>query len=364
MGSTEEKIKELEHLISHSQYNKRTQHAIGLYKAQLARLKERLEAKRSVGKKSQGYAVRKTGDGTVCLLGFPSVGKSTLLNGLTGANSEVGAYAFTTLTVVPGVLNYNHAKIQILDVPGVVRGAASGRGRGTEVFSVLRSADLILLLIDVNHPEHYDVLLKEVWDANIRLNQKAPDVKIIKTAKDGIKIGTTCKLTKLKKETIAGILRTFGINNADVVIREDISDDQLIDVIEGNRVYIPAITVINKIDTVPPEVAEEVGKKLGADLLISAEKKEHLEELKELIFEKLDLMRIYMKEPGKKPDLDEPLIIRSGATIKDVCDKLHRDFARRLRFARVWGKSAKFPGQQHQLNHELIDGDIVELHLS
>ncbi len=364
MGSTEDRIRELEHLISHSQYNKRTQHAIGLYKAQLARLKEKLEARRaSSSKGGGGYAVRKTGDGTVVLLGFPSVGKSTLLNGLTDAHSEVGSYAFTTLSVIPGILEYKHAKIQILDVPGVVRGAASGRGRGSEVLAVLRNADLVLILIDVFHPEHYSVLLKELWDANIRINQSPPDVKIKKTSKDGIKIGKTCKLTRLDDETIKGILKTFRINNADVVIREDISDDQLIDVIEGNKKYVPAITVVNKIDKASPETIKKVSDLLHPDLLISAQKREHLDELKELIFNKLRLIRVFLKEPGKDPDLDVPLIMREGCTIRDVCNKLHKDFVKNFRFARVWGSSAKFPGQKLMLDHVLLDADVLELHI-
>ena len=365
MAGAEEKIRELEDLIAKSQYNKRTQHAIGLYKAQLARLKEKQEARKTAAsaKKGEGYAVRKTGDGTVVLLGFPSVGKSTLLNGLTDAKSEVGSYAFTTLTVIPGMLEYEHAKIQVLDVPGVVRGAASGKGRGTEVFAVLRSADLILLLIDVHYPEHYDVLLREVRDAHIRINARRPDVKLVKTSKDGIRIGKTCRLTKLDDPTIKSILREFRINNADLVIREDISDDQLIDVIEANKHYVPAITVVNKIDSADEATVKRVAKRVRADLLISAQDQEHLDELKELIFEQLDLVRIYLKEPGKDADLDVPLIMTKGCSIKSVCEKLHRDFVEKFKFARVWGKSAKFPGQKHMLAHLLVDGDILELHL-
>src|SRR3989338_720077 len=190
-----EKIKEIEELISKTKYNKSTQRAIGLYKAQLAKLKEK-QASRGKGKKGEGYAVRKTGDGTVVLLGFPSVGKSTLLNAITNSESRVGAYAFTTLTVIPGTLEYRHAKIQVLDVPGVVHGAAAGTGRGKEVLAVIRNADMVLILLDVFHPEHLDALLKEVYDSDVRINQKKPDVKIVKTARGGINIGTTIKLTK------------------------------------------------------------------------------------------------------------------------------------------------------------------------
>jgi uncharacterized protein len=362
VAGKEQKINELEELIAGSQYNKRTQKAIGMYKAQLAKLKEKAESSKSGGA-SDGFAVRKTGDGTVVLLGFPSVGKSTLLNGLTNAASEVAAYAFTTLTVVPGILEYKHAKIQILDVPGVVHGAASGRGRGTEVFAVLRSADLILILIDVHHPEHYEALLREIYESGIRINKRVPDVKIKKTAKDGIKINKTLRLSHLDDDTIKGILNTFKISNADVIIRSDITDDELIDCIEANKKYVPAITVLNKVDSIAPEQAEKIAKKVQANLLISAQKKEHLEELKELIFSKLQIIRIFMKEPGKDPDMEVPFIAFKNNTVQNVCSKLHKDFVSKFKFCRVWGKSAKFPGQKLSLKHVLQDGDVLELHL-
>ena len=357
-----EKIKELEDLISKSKYNKSTQHAIGLYKAQLAKLKEKQKA-RSGGRKGEGYAVRKTGDGTVVLLGFPSVGKSTLLNALTNANSAVAAYAFTTLTVIPGILEYKHAKIQVLDVPGVVHGAAAGTGRGKEVLAVIRNAELILILIDVFHPGHLNALLKEVYDSDVRINQKKPDVKITKTSRGGINIGTTVRLTKIDKKTIEDVVGEFKITNANVVIRQDIDVDQLIDAIEENKVYLPAIVVLNKIDMVGKDELEKAKSRIKPDICISAEKKFGIGELKELIYKKLRIISIYLKEFNKKADMDEPLIMWEGSTLRDLCSKLHKDFVEKFKFARIWG-SSKFPGQHiPKIDYILKEGDIVELRI-
>ena len=98
--------------------------------------------------------------------------------------------------------------------------------------------------------------------------------------------------------------------------------------------------------------------------MISAEKRENIEELKDLIFDKLNFIRIYLKEVKKKPDLEEPLIMFKGCTIRAVCNKLHKDFVTKFKFARVWGKSAKFDGQKFmKLGKGLQDKDILELHM-
>jgi len=288
-----------------------------------------------------------------------------LLNSLTNAHSAVAAYAFTTLTVIPGLMPYKHAKIQILDVPGIVSGAASGRGRGKEVLACIRSADLVLVILDATATvEQEAAIMSEVRDTNIRLNERKPDVTFKRTAKNGLRIGTTLKLTKLDMKTIEAIFREYKINNADVVIREDISDDQLIDVIEGNKQYLPSIVVINKSDLVTPDRLTQLRRLWKPDLCISAQRRDHTDELKDLIFDRLRLMRVYLKEPSKDADMNVPLIMFENAHMRDVCLKLHKDFVEKFKFARVWGKSAKFPGQKFlNLDHVLKDSDVLEMHL-
>src|SRR3989344_6021750 len=261
--STQDRVQELEQELSKTKYNKRTQKAVGILKAKIAQLREKQQSRG--GSQTYGFAVSKSGDATVILVGFPSVGKSTLLNTLTGSKSEVAAYAFTTLTVIPGVLKYKGAKIQILDVPGIVHGAAIGRGRGKEVLQIVRSADLVILLIDVFHPEHLPVLREEVYATDVRLNQTAPDVSISKRPRGGLDIGTTVRLTNIDKETIEAICREMRISNAQIVIRENINSDQLIDAIEKNKKYVPGIVVMNKIDLALSKQLDDVMKQTSAD---------------------------------------------------------------------------------------------------
>ncbi len=360
---TKDKIQALEEELKKTKYNKATEHHFGVVKARIAKLRDKLE-KESTKKKGKGFAVRKSGDATVVLLGFPSVGKSTLLNSITKAQSKIGTYEFTTLDIVPGLLEHNFAKIQVLDIPGIIKGAAAGKGRGKEILSMVRNSDLILILIDSKYPVHYSAILKEIKDAGIRINERKPDVKIKKKAKGGVSIGTTVKI-KISKKTIQDILKEMKVNNADVVIRSPIDIDMMIDAVMGNRVYTPALTIITKIDAVSKKKRKKLIKEIKPDLVISAEKGENIPELKEKIFQKLNFIRIFMKEAGKKPDLEEPMIVKKGTTIKEICNKIHRDFVKKFRYAKIWGKSAKFPGQIFlKTNKELLDGDILEIHIS
>ncbi len=359
MGS-QDKINELEAELSKTKYNKATQHHVGLIKAKIARLKDKqLGAK---GGKTEGYAVKKSGDASVILIGFPSVGKSTLLNSLTAAQSAVAAYEFTTLDVIPGILEWKGAMIQLLDVPGIIEGASIGRGRGRQVLSVAMNADMVLLVVDVMHPEQAAVLIKEVSEFNLRLNQHKPDVRITKTARGGMDIGATIRLTKISHETIRAVCKEFGIMNAQIVLREDITVDQLIDVLEGNKRYVPAVTAMNKVDLVIPAEADRSRRSINADVCISADKRTNLLELKNLIYSRLQFIRVYTKEAGNKADLNEPLIMLRGTTIRDVCNKLHKDFITKFKYARIWG-SSRFPGQLFKnTNYILKDQDIIEIH--
>jgi len=360
MAGLDAKIKEIEDEIKRTPYNKATEHHIGRLKAKLARLKEEAVSKSS-GKGGAKEGVKKSGDATVVLVGFPSVGKSTLLNRLTNAESKVGEYDFTTLEVIPGMMEYRGARIQILDVPGLIKGASSGKGRGREVISVVRTADLLLIFTDVFSAAQVDVIEKELYAAGVRLNTKEPNIAIEKKMTGGVEINSTVALKNIDERTIRSVLDEYRIRNANVLIREDITLDRLIDALSKNRVYLPALMCINKIDLASEELLSELEKKFPAAIKISAEKEHNLDKLREAIYNKLGFINIYLKPPGKEADYNSPMILRKGAKIEELCEKLHRNIKKEFKYALVWGSSAKHPGQRVGLEHVLSDSDAVTI---
>jgi hypothetical protein len=357
-----EKIRAIEEEMKRTQIHKHTEHHVGLLKAKLSRLKAEQERAQSSKQGGAGFELKKAGDCTVVLIGLPSVGKSTILNGLTNAKSKVAPYAFTTLTVVPGLLEYQGAKIQILDLPGIIAGAATGTGRGKRVLSVAKNADLILLVLDVFQPDQISVLKKELYEMGIRLNTQPPNVVISKSSQGGLGITATCNLTHLTESTAKAILNIYKINQGNVVIREDITDDQLIDVATGNRRYIPSVTVLNKIDLVSPKYIAEAKKRMGEDFVpISADRNVNLDKLKGAIYDRLQLIKVFLKPRNGPPDFEEPLIVTAGSTISDVCQRIHKKIEGEAKYALVSGTSVRFSPQRVGMDHIVQDRDIVTI---
>ena len=359
-----EKIKAIQDEMARTQINKATEHHIGLLKAKIAKLKREQEADqiKKSSKKSDGFDVKRSGDATVVFIGLPSVGKSTLLNKLTDSKSVIGAFQFTTVTVVPGVLEHRGAKIQMLDLPGIIKGASSGKGLGRRILSVARSADIVLLVLDVFQPYHENVLVKELENIGIRLNQEPPNIVVEKSTTGGIAIAQQVRLKKMSEKLFKQILNLYGYTSARVVIREDVNSDQLVDFITGNKTYAKAITILNKIDLVDEKFLKKAKNKIKSDVIaVSADGNVNIEKLRDRIYEELDFIRIYMRPKGGETDFKEPLIIRKDSLVLDVCNKLHRKMKRDFRFGLVWGKSVKFGGQRVGLNHILQDEDVLTI---
>jgi len=357
-----EKIKDIESEISRTQKNKATEHHLGLLKAKLAKYRSMLLE--PVGKSKgggDGFEVTKSGDGRVAMIGFPSVGKSTLLNKLTATESATAAYEFTTLTCIPGVIKYKGAKIQLLDLPGIIEGAAGGKGRGRQVIAVGRTSDLILIMLDATKGDVQKGLLeKELEEVGIRLNTRPPNVYFKIKAGGGLSFNSTCPLTHLNERLIRGILHEYKIFNAEVLVREDCTVDEFIDVVEGNRSYLPCLYVYNKIDQLSIEELDVLARKKHS-VVCSCNLDLNLDNLLKKIWEYLSLVRCYTKRRGEPPDFSDALVLRHGATVEDLIGLIHKDLKAQFKYALVWGTSTKHTPQKVGLGHLLEDEDVIEI---
>jgi len=355
-----ERIQAIEEEIRETPHHKGTEHHIGKLRAKLAKLKD--DQLKEGGKKGGGggFAVRKTGDATVVLVGPPSVGKSTLINKLTRADSKVAAYDFTTVTVVPGMMEYQGAKIQIFDIPGLIADAAKGRGGGKEVIASVRAADLLLLVVESNDLGTIEKIKKELYAAGIRLDEEPPAVLINKKQRGGLKVLSTVRLS-LDRETIKKVAKEFGLENVEMVIRENITLERLIDVLSGNRVYLPYFILVSKIDKLSLEELEKTKDKFRDQsrvIFVSCHKNFGLEDLKEMVWEELGLIRVCLKR-GKEVDFDQPFILRSGESFKDLLERISICEKETFKAARIYGSGAKYPGQEVSLNFQPQDEEIV-----
>ena len=259
-----EKIKEIEAEMARTQKNKATEYHLGQLKAKLAKLRTTLleDGGSGSGGPGTGFEVGRYGHGRVALIGFPSVGKSTLLTTLTGTDSESAAYEFTTLTCIPGVIHYKDARIQLLDLPGIIEGASEGKGRGRQVIAVAKSADLVMMVLDASKYEgHKEILTRELEAVGLRLNKRPPNVFFKKKLTGGGHVVTTVPLVNTDEKAIDRVLYEYKIHNYEMVIRDpEVTIDDIIDVIEGNRKYVRCLYVYNKIDVCSIEEVDTLAR--------------------------------------------------------------------------------------------------------
>ncbi len=363
--SVVERIKEIETEMGRTQKNKATSFHLGQLKAKLAKLKRELLTPSSSGGGGggSGFDVARTGVASVGFIGFPSVGKSTLMSGLTGTHSEVASYEFTTLTTVPGVIAYRGAKIQMLDLPGIISGAKDGKGRGRQVISVAKTCSLIFLVLDVSKPlTEKRIIEAELEGFGIRVNKDPPNIVLKKKERGGINITSTLPLSHLDGEEIRAVMSEYRINSADIAFRCDATVDDLIDVLEApNRRYIPVIYALNKIDAISIQELDLLYRIPNA-VPVSAEHSWNFDELLEMMWQRLNLVRIYTKPRGQAPDYSQPVVLRErNCSVEDFCNAIHRSIAEGFKHAIVWGRSVKHNPQRVGLSHILCDEDVVTI---
>ncbi|KAF2301000.1 hypothetical protein GH714_019155 [Hevea brasiliensis] len=348
-----------------SVHEKQSEYHLGQLKAKIAKLRTQLlEPPKGSSGGGDGFEVTKYGHGRVALIGFPSVGKSTLLTLLTGTHSEAASYEFTTLTCIPGIIHYNDTKIQLLDLPGIIEGASEGKGRGRQVIAVSKSSDIVLMVLDASKSEgHRQILTRELEAVGLRLNKRPPQIYFKKKKTGGISFNSTIPLTHVDEKLCYQILHEYKIHNAEVLFREDATVDDLIDVIEGNRKYMKCIYVYNKIDVIGIDDVDKLARQPNS-IVISCNLKLNLDRLLAKMWEEMGLVRIYTKPQGQQPDFTDPVVLsvdRGGCTVEDFCNHIHRSLVKDVKYVLVWGLSARHYPQHCGLSHVLQDEDVVQI---
>jgi len=364
-----QKIADIESEMARTQKNKATNGHLGLLKAKLAKCRaaiitEGTKGSGGGGGTNAGFEVSKTGDARVGFVGFPSVGKSTLLNKMTGQESEVAAYEFTTLTCIPGILYHKGAKIQLLDLPGIVEGAKDGKGRGKQVISTAMSCSLILVILDVMKPIFQKRKIEhELEGFGLRLNTKPPDILFKKREKGGmaVSIAPGYELVDCDEENICAVLKEYKHMNAQLRINCNATIDDIIDVIEGNRKYVPALYVMNKIDQITIEELDIIAE-VPHHCPVCAHHEWNLDGLADMIWKYMALLRIYTKPKGQIPDYTAPVILPAEKnSIEEFCNRIHRTLLANFKVALVWGSSVKHNPQHCGKDHRLMDEDVVQI---
>ncbi len=345
----------IEKEIRDTPYHKGTEHFHGLMRAKLAKLKDDLGgSSNKSGGGGVGYAIKHSGDASVVLVGLPSVGKSTLLNKLTNAESRVGNYDFTTLGVVPGMMEYKGVRIQILDLPGIIEGAAKNKGFGKKVLSVIRASDLVVIMTDIKRVNWIKQVEEELYNSGIRLNTRMAKISIHKTHKGSIQIIDPYK--SFDKETVVDIAKEMGLSNAIIQIGEKVdSIDKLIDAMSKSIKYMAAVEVVTKIDLAKNFDPRIIGKKDNL-VLMSADKGVGLEDFKEKVWKGLGLVRVYLKkERSVEADYSQPLILKNTSTLDEVLKRISNQMRDDVNKAYIWGKKARFPGQEVSFTFQVFD---------
>lgn len=308
--SVAEKITCLEEYISLIPKHKGTDKLRAALRKRLSKLKTSSQGRKGVSRRESAFRIDKEGAGQVMVVGPANVGKSALVAALTNATPEVSESPFTTWKPTPGMMLMENVQIQLVDTPSLDRGFVE-----PELLNLIRRSDLILLVVD------------------------------------------------LQTDPIQQLEDTIAFLQEHRIVPLRLKDRY----VEQRRLtFRPLLVLANKSDDEDSDEDFEIFRQLLKDdwpgLPVSAATGRNLERLKQGVFERLEVIRVYSKPPGKEHDPSSPFILEKGGTVEEFARKVHKDFFDKLKSARVWG-SATFDGQMVQRDYVLHDGDVVELRI-
>lgn len=300
----------LEELISTVPKHKGTDHLRADLRRRLSKLKEGAQSRKQTGRQDSAYYIRKEGAGQAVVVGPANVGKSSLVRTLTNAEPEVASYPFTTWTPTPGMMPIENIQVQLIDTPPLDREFLE-----PQLIDLIRRADLALLMIDL---------------------QAYPIEQL---------------------ETAAGLLKENRI-----LPQWDKPEDDA----QRRITYLPFLVLVNKVDDEALDedflVLQELVDEAWTLIPISIVHGRYIERMKQVIYDRLGIIRVYAKPAGQEPDFSRPFVLKQGSTVEEFAAKVHHDFYEHLKTARLWGSGA-FEGQPVSRDYQLHDGDVVELRI-
>lgn len=276
----------------------------------VSKLKSAAQAKKSLGRYESAYHINKEGAGQVVIVGATNVGKSALVDRLTNAAPEVADFPHTTWKPTPGMMPMENIQIQLIDTPPLSKEYVD-----PEMMDLIRRCDLVLLMVDL---------------------QTDP----LQQLEDTVDLLGEHRIVPLR-------------------LKDRYTDQRGI-------TLVPFLVMANKNDNTATDDNLDIFQELLNDnwpmIAASVTTGRNLDFLKTAIVERLNIIRVYSKSQGKKPDHSSPFVLKKGSTIADFACKVHQDFAQKLKAAKVWGTTV-FDGQMVQRDYVLQEGDIVELQI-
>ncbi|MEM3693577.1 MAG: GTPase [Candidatus Bathyarchaeia archaeon] len=365
-----EKIRLMKEFLSLCPKHKGTSRLVAHVKHQIAVLEDEILERRRIAKSGgrSRFFVEKAGAAQVVVLGLTGSGRSSLLAALTNAKATIGTYPYTTKEPIPGMLSFEDVQLQLVEVPALMEGSADGKGYGFQIFSLVRNADGIIILLDASKEplDAYKTVIEELEKARILVEKPKGRVEIIRVShgKD-IRLVGNPRLEGCNPEELIRLLKGFGIKSSIVRLQGTVTLEDVENALFGNVVYKPTLVLANKMDL--PEAQkgyDELRRTLENTLpilAISCVTRQGLDQIGPLLFKTLELVRIYTKKPGDRPS-SIPLILRAGSSVRDVARLVHTELHENFSYARLWGPNAKYQGERVGASYIVKDRDVLEIH--
>ncbi|MEM1645393.1 MAG: TGS domain-containing protein [Ignisphaera sp.] len=362
----EEKLRALEEFLAAVPKHKGTENLVRWARRRMSELREEMEERKR--KKSGGggtsFFIEKEGAAQIVILGLTKVGKSTFLKALTNANVDISDVPYTTKFPVIGMLQYEDIQFQIIEAPAII---PEGGGWNTKVVGLAKNSDGLVIMLDASRDveQDFNSINSFLEDHGLYIVKPKGYVNIERSYGGGIRFVYYGRLLCTEEEVIK-LLNTYRIYHGIVKVFGEVDIDIVEKSLFESMIYKPTIVLINKIDLDPSGYRYKKAREFISSEIpvvpISALKRIGLGGIGQLIFRTLDLVRVYTKPPTGKPS-DKPLVVKRGATVLDVAKIIHKDLYEKFAYARVWGSSAKYPGQRVGPYHVLEDRDVVEINM-